>query len=399
MPISKIVKNSLEAGAAGISWQSTKTANFTAVAGEGYSVDTSSGAITMTLPSSPSVGDTVEVIDVGGSLSTNNITVARNSSNINGNAVDSVFNENNSHYICIYLSTSEGWSISKAVDSNPIPTSYLVIAGGGGTYSDGANDVASGGGGAGGYINSYASESSGDSSSTASVINLESGLTYTITVGSGGSGNNEGNNSTITQGLTTLVEATGGGAGTQTVANTNGGSGGGQTFVGENGQTRGPGTGVNFQGGDGGNSFQNNSTTYGAGGGGGASGNGGNATTSAVGDGANGLSSSITGSAVTRGGGGGGASRNYGSAGSGGTGGGGNGVNGTVSAGGNGTANTGGGAGGSFGRTTGATGGSGIVILRLATALYSGTTTGSPTVTTDGSDTILQFTGSGSYTA
>jgi hypothetical protein len=43
-------------------------------------------------------------------------------------------------------------------------------------------------------------------------------------------------------------------------------------------------------------------------------------------------------------------------------------------------------------------GGSGVVILRLPTADYSGTTTGSPTVTTDGSDTILVFNSSGSYT-
>ena len=43
-------------------------------------------------------------------------------------------------------------------------------------------------------------------------------------------------------------------------------------------------------------------------------------------------------------------------------------------------------------------GSGGVVILRMPTADYSGTTTGSPTVATDGSDTILKFTGSGSYT-
>jgi hypothetical protein len=68
--------------------------------------------------------------------------------------------------------------------------------------------------------------------------------------------------------------------------------------------------------------------------------------------------------------------------------------------GGNGDENTGSG-GGSSGESyqIGSNGGSGIVILRMPTTKYSGTTTGSPTVTTDGSDTILQFTGSGSYTA
>ena len=60
----------------------------------------------------------------------------------------------------------------------------------------------------------------------------------------------------------------------------------------------------------------------------------------------------------------------------------------------------GGGAGGGDGgpsasRWQGGQGGSGVIILRLATGDYSGVTTGSPTVTTDGSDTILQFTGTG----
>jgi hypothetical protein len=39
------------------------------------------------------------------------------------------------------------------------------------------------------------------------------------------------------------------------------------------------------------------------------------------------------------------------------------------------------------------------VILSVPTARYSGTTTGSPTVTTSGSNTILTFNSSGSYTA
>jgi hypothetical protein len=44
-------------------------------------------------------------------------------------------------------------------------------------------------------------------------------------------------------------------------------------------------------------------------------------------------------------------------------------------------------------------GGKGVVILSMPTTNYSSTTTGSPTVTTSGSNTILQFNGSGSYTA
>jgi len=68
-----------------------------------------------------------------------------------------------------------------------------------------------------------------------------------------------------------------------------------------------------------------------------------------------------------------------------------------------GTANTGGGGGGGSNNTStgakgaGGSGGSGIVILRLKTSEYSGTVTGSPTVTTDGDETIIKFTASGTY--
>jgi hypothetical protein len=46
----------------------------------------------------------------------------------------------------------------------------------------------------------------------------------------------------------------------------------------------------------------------------------------------------------------------------------------------------------------GLAGGSGIVILKVPTASYSGTTSGSPTVTTSGDYKIIKFTGSGTYT-
>jgi hypothetical protein len=67
-----------------------------------------------------------------------------------------------------------------------------------------------------------------------------------------------------------------------------------------------------------------------------------------------------------------------------------------------GTANTGGGGGGSYkvsGTEVGGAGGSGVVILSVPTTKYSGTTTGSPTVTTSGLNTILTYTASGTYTA
>jgi hypothetical protein len=115
-----------------------------------------------------------------------------------------------------------------------------------------------------------------------------------------------------------------------------------------------------------------------------------------------GTASSITGSSVTRAGGGGGYGENRtgGTGGAGGAGGGGNGAASNGGGGGNGTANTGsGGGGGGIYSGKGGNGGAGVVILSVPTANYSGTTTGSPTVTTSGSNTIMTFTSSGSYTA
>ena len=100
------------------------------------------------------------------------------------------------------------------------------------------------------------------------------------------------------------------------------------------------------------------------------------------------------------GGGGGGTPYGY-SGGPGGLGGGGNGAgSGSPDSG---LQNTGSGGGGSGsdlnGNDAGGNGGSGVVILRMPTVNYTGTTTGSPTVTTDGTDTILTYTSSGTYTA
>src|SRR6056300_573176 len=72
-----------------VDWDTTaKTASFTAVSGNGYFVNTTSGAITVTLPATPSAGDIVAVKDYANTFDTNNVTLARNGSNIDGDAVD-----------------------------------------------------------------------------------------------------------------------------------------------------------------------------------------------------------------------------------------------------------------------------------------------------------------------
>ena len=68
-----------------VNWCTTaKTSPFTSESGKGYFINTSSGAITVTLPSSPSAGDIVSVSDYAKTAACNAITIGRNSSKIDG---------------------------------------------------------------------------------------------------------------------------------------------------------------------------------------------------------------------------------------------------------------------------------------------------------------------------
>jgi hypothetical protein len=93
----------------GTSWQAVKTTAFTAVAGEGYFINTTSGAITMTLPASPSIGDEVAFIDYAGTFDTNNLTVGRNSENINGSAADLTVATERAANTLVYTDGTQGW--------------------------------------------------------------------------------------------------------------------------------------------------------------------------------------------------------------------------------------------------------------------------------------------------
>ena len=296
------------------------------------------------------------------------------------------------------ISLSDGYGASNGYD-----ISYLVIAGGAG----GGGHYYGGGGGAGGYLNSYASESSGANSTSLTSITTGSGTVYTVTVGCGGttgvalwSLGGDGSTSSISGSGLTTISATGGGGGgggggIAIVAGRAGGSGGGNSSYLTTGSA---GAGTSLQG------YAGNVGNTLAGGGGGGAGQLGNTGGVLGGVGGYGLASSITGTSTYRAGGGTGSNfDNHDFTSPGGLGGGGvGGRGGTLDlCPGNGVTNTGGGGGGRLGIWTcsGAAGGSGVVILRMPTSNYSGTTTGSPTVTTTGSDTVITFTGSGSYTA
>ena len=388
-----------------VAWQSTaKTGDFTAAAAEGYFLDTNGGEITVTTPSSPNAGDEFILADLRGKWGTNKVNIDGNGSDkIKGSTATHVINESYASIRFVFSGATYGWVpvSSGATGSEPAivqyTASYLVVGAGGGGGNDSndapSNNSSGGGGGAGGFRTGTAT--------------FNSGVTYTATIGTGGTGGGinvtapNGTASSLAGGtITTISSAGGGGGGSEGKNGAAGGSGGGGGFgndapAGTGGAGNTPSTSPS-QGNNGGNG---NTSNY-AGGGGGA-GEAGN--TDQNGAGGDGTASSITGSSVTYAGGGAAGKQNGQPDNPAGDGGGAGPGDTAAGSGKTATANTGGGGCGSGNQgtigKTGGTGATGVVILSVPDANYSGTVTGSPTVTTGVSgNTVIKFTGTGTYT-
>jgi hypothetical protein len=93
----------------GTSYQAVKTSGFTAVAGEGYFCNTTSAAFTATLPSSGTIGDEITFIDYAGTFDTNNLTIGRNSHNIQGSAADLTVSTERAGFTLVYVDSTQGW--------------------------------------------------------------------------------------------------------------------------------------------------------------------------------------------------------------------------------------------------------------------------------------------------
>lgn len=361
--------------------QNAQNGDYTLVLGDAgkqiYSANT--GAQTITIPTNASVafpiGTTITIVNEGTTqiaLSVAGVTIRNNASSV---ALTSPVISPAGAVQLLKVGTNT-WKATFGVMLNNVLITYLIIAGGG----SGGGGAQGGGGGAGGYLTG----------------SLTANATIVVTVGAGGANGTSTGNNGVNSSITGVTAAVGGGAGGRNgLAGAAGGSGGG---AGSNypGANLAGGAGTSGQGNAGG-TYNDGANYFQSGGGGGAGAVGGNGSTTVAGVGGNGLASSITGTSVTRAGGGGGGNI-YAAGGAGGTGGGGAGGQGGAAT--AGTANTGGGGGGggSGGQLTGA-GGSGVVILSVPTSDYSGVTTGSPVVTTSGSNTILQFNSSGTYVA
>ena len=100
----------ISGGGGAFAW-AIANSNITMSVNNGYFVDTTGGAKTMTLPSSASIGDTIRINDLAGTFASNNLTVARNGGNIQGVAEDLVVSVNQSSFGLAYSNGTYGWKL------------------------------------------------------------------------------------------------------------------------------------------------------------------------------------------------------------------------------------------------------------------------------------------------
>ena len=94
----------------GASWQAVITADpANAVIGEGYFCNTTAGAFSVTLPTSAAIGDEISFIDYAGTFDTNNLTIARNSHNIQGAGSDLTVSIERAAFTLVYVDATQGW--------------------------------------------------------------------------------------------------------------------------------------------------------------------------------------------------------------------------------------------------------------------------------------------------
>ena len=114
-----ISADKLAPGAGGTDWAHTnriQSSNFNAISNKGYYVNTSSAAVTVTLPSTPADGDVISLVDVTGSADSKIILINPNGKKINGNDYDFEIASIRSGVQLTYSGSTYGWIATESVN-------------------------------------------------------------------------------------------------------------------------------------------------------------------------------------------------------------------------------------------------------------------------------------------
>jgi len=110
-----------ETPAGGIAYTAVKTANYTAANNDGVLTNTTGGAFTVTLPTSPSVGNIVVVVDSFSQWGTNNLTIDPTALiKIAGNTAGDTLtcDITGATVTLVYTGATYGWNVSAQVGGN-----------------------------------------------------------------------------------------------------------------------------------------------------------------------------------------------------------------------------------------------------------------------------------------
>ena len=94
----------------------TVTSAYTAISGDQILANTTGGAITITLPTSPSTGDEVSITDARGTFATNNLTINRNGQPIESVAANDILMTNGQFVDLVYVDATRGWAFRNTKD-------------------------------------------------------------------------------------------------------------------------------------------------------------------------------------------------------------------------------------------------------------------------------------------
>jgi hypothetical protein len=121
------------------SWVTTvKTGDFTAVAGEGYFINTTSGEVDVTLPAG-TAGAVVAVKDYLGTFDTNKVTLIPNGSDKIGgnNTIDATLETPGIAVTLVFIDSTQGWLVTDSGLQSEAPTGTFLIATGGAITTSG----------------------------------------------------------------------------------------------------------------------------------------------------------------------------------------------------------------------------------------------------------------------
>src|SRR5210317_496839 len=110
-----------------VDWDTTpKTANFTAVSGDGYFVNTTSGAITVTLPAG-TANAIISLADYAATWQTNNLTVSPNGTDkIGGTNANAILDTKGQSVTFVYVDSTQGWINTMDSTSNVRGNNFIV---------------------------------------------------------------------------------------------------------------------------------------------------------------------------------------------------------------------------------------------------------------------------------